>query len=115
MNDRFGEAFCDYVCKSIRFVFHMLLGDSGASALENYLNRKLSRNMYEVFCSSPNEFYRVLKSFLGYGADALLKIVASKLIEEGVLVGLTPGEFVELLSDGSENARLRLLKSFRRV
>lgn len=114
MHDKFEEEFCDYVCKSIKSVFHMLLGDAGSLALENYLSRKLSRNMYEVLCSSPNEFYRVFKSFLGYGADALLRIVASKLIEEGKLVGLTPREFIELLSDGSEDARLRLLRSFRR-
>lgn len=91
-----------------------LLGPSGLNALEHYLSRKLQDNMYEVFVSSPSTFYAVLRSFLGKGADAILRIAATKLIEDGKIIGLSAGEFVELMKRNDEESYRRFVNSFRR-
>jgi len=91
-----------------------LLGPSGLNALEHYLNRKLQDDMYEVFVSSPSTFYTVLRSFLGKGADAILRIAATKLIEDGKIMGLSAEEFVELMKRNDDESYRRFLDSFRR-
>lgn len=103
-----------YVKEVFRMTLRDLLGPSGLSALEHYLNRKLNSDMYDVLLSSPSSFYNALKSFLGKGADAILRIAAAKLIEEGKIVDLSPEEFVELMKSSSEESYRRFLNSFRR-
>ncbi|MCS7125336.1 MAG: hypothetical protein NZ929_00255 [Aigarchaeota archaeon] len=102
-----------YVKNTLIYGIASLLGPSGLTALEHHLNRKLGRDMYEVFYYSPNVFYNALRSFLGSGADAILKIVVSKLIDEGRITGITPKEFLELISKDDESFRRKLLRSFR--
>ncbi|MEN2975221.1 MAG: hypothetical protein ABDH32_06570 [Candidatus Caldarchaeales archaeon] len=111
------EGFDDHLFKHVKntliYGIASLLGPSGLTALEYHLNKKLGRDMYEVFYNSPFIFYNALKNFLGTGADAILRIVATKLISEGRIVGITPKEFIELMSKDGEPFRIKLLKSFR--
>jgi hypothetical protein len=108
----------DELVTSIKDIFKTmlrdLLGPSGLNALEHYLNRKLQGDMYEVLACSPSTFYAALRSFLGKGADAILRIAASKLINEGRVEGLSAEEFVELMKSNDEESYRRFLNSFRR-
>lgn len=101
-----------YIKEVFRSTLRDLLGPSGLNALERYLNRKLQDDMYEVFVDSPSTFYNVLRSFLGKGADAILRIAATKLIDEGRIGGLSAEEFVELMKSNDEESYRRFLNSF---
>ncbi|MCL7383012.1 MAG: hypothetical protein LZ172_04690 [Thaumarchaeota archaeon] len=103
-----------YVREIFRSTLRDLLGPSGLNALESYLNRKLQDDMYKVFVDSPSTFYTVLRSFLGKGADAILRIAAIKLIDEGKVEGLSAEEFVELMKSNDEESYRRFLNSFGR-
>jgi vacuolar-type H+-ATPase subunit C/Vma6 len=103
-----------YIKEVFRSTLRDLLGPSGLNALERYLNRKLQDDMYEVFVDSPSTFYNVLRSFLGKGADAILRIAAKKLIDEGKIEGLSAEEFIELMKSNDEESYRRFLNSFGR-
>lgn len=108
-----GEAAM-YVKEAFRSTLRELLGPSGLNALEHYLNRRLQDDMYDVLVSSPPTFYNTLRSFLGKGADAILRIVVMKLIEEKKIVGVSTEEFIELMKSSTEESYRKFLNSFRR-
>ncbi|MEM2773881.1 MAG: hypothetical protein QXX82_05715 [Nitrososphaerota archaeon] len=104
---------CMFVRDVLRSTLRDLLGLSGATALENFLNKRLGDDMYLVFCNSPYRFYDALKGFLGKGADAILKIVAVKLIERGSLSEISPEEFVELVKNPNKDSWKKLHTYFK--
>ncbi|MEM1583627.1 MAG: hypothetical protein QXF28_03415 [Nitrososphaerota archaeon] len=108
-----NEGIDSYVKEVFRSTFRELLGPAGLSALEHYLNRRLQHDMYEVLVSSPPIFYNALKNFLGKGADAILRILAMKLIEEGKMIGVSPEEFLELMKSDDEESYKRFLRVFK--
>ena len=80
--------------------------------LEFHLNKRLQGDMYEAFYENPHGFYQALRDFFGSGADAVLRIIAQKLIEEGHLEASSPREFVEVLKNPGEGGR-KLWKMFK--
>lgn len=61
--------------------------------------------MYDVFYEDPGRFYRALSDFLGIGADALMRLVARWLNENGCVEDLDPDEFIRLLRMGGGGPR----------
>ena len=80
--------------------------------LEFHLNKRLQGDMYEIFYENPHLFYQVLRDFFGSGADAVLRIIAQKLIEDGHLEAASPQEFVKVLKNPGED-RWNLWKMFK--
>ena len=76
------------------------------------MNRRLREDMYEIFYENPHGFYQALRDFFGSGADAVLRIIAQRLIEEGHLEAASPQEFVEVLKNPGEGGR-KLWKMFK--
>lgn len=102
-----------HVREAFRTALRDFLGPSGLTILEYYLNMKLGEDMYRVLLSSPHLFYDALRSLLGSGAEAILRITATKLIEGGRVSGLSAEEFVELIKSCNEDDRKKLIDSFR--
>jgi len=109
-----GRELVMYIKEIFRSTLRDLLGPSGLNALEHYLSKKMQDDMYEVLINSPSTFYTVLRSFLGKGADAILRIAATKLIEDGKIIGVSAEEFVGLLKANDEESYTKFLNSFRR-
>jgi len=101
-----------YVAHVLRSALKGLLGESGLMVLEFHLNKRLQGDMYEIFYENPHRFYQALRDFFGSGADAVLRIIAQKLIEEGHLEAASPQEFVEVLKNPGEGGR-KLWKMFK--
>mgnify|MGYP000689841341 CR=1 FL=1 len=101
-----------YVAHVLRSALKALLGESGLAVLEFHLNRRLREDMYEVFYDDPHRFYNAMKNFFGSGVDAILRIIAQKLIEEGHIDVESPKAFVEVFNSPGEESRQRLRKMF---
>lgn len=99
--------------RGLKEVLSTMLGSNGLRALRYHLERKLGENMYDVFYDNPCRFYKGLKSFLGFGAEPLMRLIARGLIERGYIEGLTPREFLELLSNCDENSETVIRSSYR--
>jgi len=116
--DSIPSGGCDphkrYVAHVLRSAFKSLLGESGLTVLEFHLRKRLQGDIYEVFYENPHGFYQALGDFLGPGVDAILRIIAQKLIESGHLEASSPGEFVEVLKNPGEGGRRMLWKMFKR-
>ena len=80
--------------------------------LEFHLRKRLQGDIYEVFYENPHGFYQALGDFLGPGVDAILRIIAQKLIENGHLEAASPQEFVKVLKNPGED-RWNLWKMFK--
>jgi len=101
-----------YVAHVLRSALKSLLGESSLIVLEFHLNKRLQGDMYEIFYENPHRFYQALRDFFGSGADAVLRIIAQRLIEEGHLEVSNPREFVEVLK-GPGGGRRELWKMFK--
>jgi len=101
-----------YVAHVLRSTLKSLLGESGLMVLEFHLNKRLQGDMYEAFYENPHRFYQALRDFFGSGADAVLRIIAQKLIEDGHLEAASPQEFIEVLRRPSQGRR-ELWKMFK--
>lgn len=103
------------IAEQLRSSLRELLGEDGTSVLEYHLKRNLEGDIYQIFFEQPNKFYLALSAFIGAGgAAALLRVLAHHLIEKGLLRGITPDEFLNLLKDESEEAAIRLQALFLR-
>lgn len=89
--------------------FHSLLGESGARVLEFHMTRILGSDPYYVLYDNPKAFCDGLRGFLGSGANALLKILSKKIINEYHLENISPDEIVELMESGSRESRERFI------
>ena len=69
------------------------------------LNKRLQGDVYEIFYENPHGFYQALRDFFGSGVDAVLRIIAQRLIEEGHLEVSNPREFVEVLKSPGGGGR----------
>jgi len=101
-----------YVAYVLCSTLKSLLGESGLMVLEFHLNKRLQGDMYEAFYENPHRFYQALRGFFGSGADAVLRIIAQKLMEDGHLEAASPQEFVKVLKNPGED-RWKLWKMFR--
>lgn len=80
--------------------------------MEYHLEKLLQEDPYSVLCNEPHRFYLAVKSVFGQGADMMIRIMAKKMIEEGVLEASDPSEFLEALKD-QQKGREKLLKMLR--
>ena len=101
-----------YVIHVLRSTLKSILGEPNLMILEFHLNKRLQGDMYEAFYENPHRFYQALRDFFGSGADAVLRIIAQKLIEGGHLEAASPQEFVEVLKNPGEGGR-KLWRMFK--
>lgn len=80
-----------------------LLGESGSRVLEAYMKRVLGADPYDILYDDPKAFYDGLRSFLGPGANALLKILAKNIIKEYRLEDISPDQILDLMEGGGES------------
>ncbi len=99
--------------QALHFALVSLLGEQSLKVLEFHLNRVLGGNLYDVFYDDPRRFYEAVKSFFGSGADSVIELVASKLLEDGYLDANGPQEFLELVIKGDEESKRRLRNMFK--
>jgi len=52
--------------------FESLLGSNGVRVLRFHVERRLSRDMYDVFYEDPVKFYKALSEFFGAGAGDVI-------------------------------------------
>ena len=111
---RGAEELRGAVRDSLSKALKSLLGGSGLRAFRFHIERRLGKDMYEAFYEDPHRFYEAVKSFLGTGADAVICLTFSWLIQNGCLnaTELTPEDFVKLLKEGGEEARNTIISSF---
>lgn len=84
-----------------------LLGD-GLKILEKYLAERLnSENVWEAFIDEPYISYKILKSFLGGGADTILVLIFMKCFQDGV-IDIEPRKLLKSIKSGE-------VKSLREV
>jgi hypothetical protein len=93
--------------------FGSLLGSNGVKVLSFHMERRLGRDMYDVFYEDPGRFYRALSDFFGIGAEPLMRLVARWLNENGYVDDLDPDEFIRLLKMGGEGAAQMIRRSFK--
>jgi len=67
-----GEVFRSILSEA----FESILGSNGAKALRFHVERRLGRDMYDVFYEDPGKFYRALSDSFGRGAESIMLIVA---------------------------------------
>ena len=72
-------------------------------------------NMYQAFYEDPRKFYEAMEDFLGEGAEALMRLTIAWLIQNGYLkaVNLEPDDFLKLLREGGETAKIMIRSSFK--
>jgi hypothetical protein len=104
-----GEVFKLFISRA----FESLLGPTSVMALRFHVERRLGRDMYEVFYEDPGRFYKVLRELLGSGAEMLMRLVARWLNENGYMEGLDPDKFIELLEKGGEEAAERMRRAIK--
>jgi len=110
--ERFESPLGRHVAQIIRPALEALLGKTGLRVLEHHLEKLLQEDPYSVLCSEPHRFYLAVKNIFGEGADMMIRIMAKKMIEEGVLEASDPNEFLEALKD-QWKGREKLLKMLR--
>lgn len=92
--------------------FESVLGPKNVMALRFHVERRLGRDMFDVFYDDPSRFYNALSDFLGIGAKPLMRLIAQWLNENGYLENLDPDEFVRLLERGDYEAVEIIKRSF---
>jgi len=93
--------------------FESLLGSNGVRVLRFHVERRLGRDMYDVFYEDTVKFYKALSEFFGAGAEPLMRLVARWLNENGYMEGLDPDEFIELLKRGGEGAAQMIRRAIK--
>ena len=89
------------------------MGSAGVRVLRFHVERRLGRDMYDVFYEDPGKFYKALSEFFGAGAEPLMRLVARWLNENGYMEGLDPNEFIEILKRGGEGAAQMLRRAIK--
>jgi hypothetical protein len=108
-----GEDVGEVLRSILSKAFESILGSSGAMALRFHVERRLGRDMYDVFCEDPGKFYRALNDCFGRGAESIMLIVARWLSGNGYVDNLRPDEFIKLLQRGGEEAAQIIRRSFK--
>jgi len=103
----------EFIKSSVRAALNTILGETSLAALEFHLANILGRDPYDVFCSSPHNFYVALQSIFGQGADKVLEVMFSTMIQKGYIKWVNPEEAAKLVMSGDEQSRLELLKLFK--
>ena len=100
---------------SLSRAFEVILGSNGLYVLKFHLERRLGADMYGVFYENPHRFYKALEDFLGGGADALMRLTFAWLIQNEHLnpMNLKPEDFVKLLKEGGETAKIIIRSAFK--
>ena len=93
--------------------FESLLGSNGVRVLRFHVERRLGRDIYDVFYEDPGKFYKALSDFLGAGAEPLMRLIARWLNENGYMGDLDPDEFIELLKRGGEGAAQMIRRAIK--
>jgi len=93
--------------------FESLLGFNGVRVLRFHVERRLGRDMYDVFYEDPGKFYKALSDFLGAGAEPLMRLIAQWLNENGYMEDLNPDEFVSQLEMGGEGAAQMIRRAIK--
>jgi len=101
------------VRQALRSALSSLLGEQSLRVLEFHLNRILGGSLYDVFYDDPHRFYKAIRGFFGSGADSVIELVASKLMEEGFLSADDPREFLELLRSSDDRSPKKLRELFK--
>lgn len=100
------------VARIIRPVLETLLGRTGLRVLEYHLEKLLQNDPYDALCADPHSFHVAMRRLFGQGADAMIRIMAKKMIEENILDAEDPNELLEALKDPREG-RKKLLRMLR--
>lgn len=93
--------------------FESILGSSGAKALRFHVERRLGRDMYDVFYEDPGKFYRALSDCFGRGAETMMLIVARWLNDNNYTDGLDMEKFIRVLKEGGEEAKQMIRRSLK--
>ena len=89
------------------------MGSNGVRVLRFHVERRLGRDMYDVFSEDPGKFYKALSDFLGAGAEPLMRLIARWLNENGSMENLNPDEFVSQLKMGGEGAAQMIRRAIK--
>jgi hypothetical protein len=96
----------------MRPALEALLGKTGLKVLEYHLEKLLHGDPYSILCTEPHRFYLAMKNIFGEGADAMVQVIAKKMIDKGILETSSPSEFLEALKD-PQKGREKLLKMLK--
>ena len=112
---RTEEELKNVIRYSLSKAFESLLGGNGLYVLRFHVERRLDMDMYEAFYEDPHKFYKAVEDFLGEGAEALMRLIIAWLIQNGYLevANLTADNFMKLLKEGGEMAKIMIRSSFR--
>lgn len=100
------------LARVIRPVFETFLGRAGLRVLEYHLEKLLQNDPYETLYADPHSFYLAVRSIFGQGADAIIQLMAKKMIEENILDLRDPDEFLKTLKD-PQRGREKLSRMLR--
>lgn len=83
------------------------LGPTCNTVIEFHLKQKFGRDPSEVFVEDPRTFYIALKEIFGAGAESIISLIGTYLVNE---YGVTGGaeRFVNLVVKGDESSKNKL-------
>lgn len=83
------------------------LGPTSYTVITFHLKQKFEKDPSEVFVEDPRAFYTALKEIFGAGAESIISLVGTLLINK---YGITcsPESFVSLVVEGDESSKNKL-------
>lgn len=95
--------------EAVKKVLDRLLGFSGYQVLSYHVRKLSGVEPVDLLLSNPLEFYHVLSSLLGRGADFFLEMLLKSLILEAELPSFGVDEAIRELKEGKLDKISRIL------
>jgi hypothetical protein len=90
------------------------LGSSCNTVITFHLKQKFGKDPYEVFAEDPRAFYTALEEIFGAGAESIITLVGTFLINRYGLT-LSAQSFVNLVVKGDKSSKNKLQEIFSKV